>query len=149
MFEELILNDMLESARRNLDGKDLIRVFNSEDKVTVFLSITKEDLSADGRLVPVGARHFAEHAQLVQNINGFMNSAVGQDEAVKNHFSPKKIALMMEEVLGLERYNLVADNVRLEEMQETQRLAQAAQEQVQVEQLTPSGLTEDDVDEGF
>jgi hypothetical protein len=147
MFEEPLLNDMLESGRRNLDGKDLIRVFSTEDKVATFLSITKEDLSADGRLVPVGARHFAEQAQVIQNLNGFFNSAVGQDEFVKNHISGKKVALMMEELLNLERYGLVSDNVRVFEAQETQRLAQSAQEQVGVEQLTPSGLTEDDVDE--
>jgi len=147
MFLEPLLNDMFESARRNLDGNDLIRVFSTEDKIATFLSITKEDLSADGRLVPVGARHFAEQAQVVQNLNNFFNSAVGQDEFVKNHFSGKKLAIVMEELLNLERYNVVSDNVRVFEAAETQRLAQSAQEQVQVEGLTPSGVTEDDVEE--
>lgn len=147
MFLEPLLNDMFESARRNLDGNDLIRVFNSEDKITTFLSITKEDLSADGRLVPVGARHFAEQAQMVQTLNGFFNSAVGTDEAVRVHFSGHRIALAMEELLNLERYNIVSNNARVFEAAETQRLAQSAREQVDVEGITPSGLTEDDIDE--
>lgn len=145
LFEPLY-NDMLESARRNLDGNDILRVFSTEDKVTAFLSITKEDLSADGRLVPVGSRHFAEQAQLIQNLNGFFNSAVGQDEFVRNHFSGKKIALMMEQLLDLGMYDIVSDNVRVFEAADTQRLANSAQEQVGVEQLTPSGITEDDVE---
>lgn len=149
MFLELILNDMLESSRRNLDGTDLIRVFSNEDKITTFLSITKEDLSADGNLVPVGARHFAEQAQIIQNLNGFFNSAIAQDEAVKVHWSGLRLATTMEELLNLERYNIVSDNIRIFEAADTQRLAQSAQEQVGVEGLTPSGLTEDDVDEGL
>ena len=147
MFLEPLLNDMFEAARRNLDGNDLIRVFSTEDKITTFLSITKEDLSADGRLVPVGARHFAEQAQVLQNLNGFFNSAVGKDEFVSTHFSGFKVATMVEELLNLESYNLVSNNVRVFEAAETQRLSQSAQEQVGVEQLTPSGLTEDDLDE--
>ena len=149
MFLELILNDMLESSRRNLDGSDLIRVFSNEDKITTFLSITKEDLSADGNLVPVGARHFAEQAQIVQNLNGFFSSAIAQDDAVKVHWSGLRLATTMEELLNLERYNIVSDNIRIFEAADTQRLAQSAQEQVGVEGLTPSGLTEDDVDEGL
>jgi len=146
-FEEKVLNIMFEVGRRNLDGSDIVRVYDDEAKVVEFLNITKEDLSADGRFRPVGARHFAEQAQMVQNINNFYNSAIAADPAVKVHWSGKKMSKVMEELLNLESYGVVEDNVRVFEEQETQRLAQSANEQLGVEQLTPAGITEDDVDE--
>lgn len=146
VFLEPNLNTMFEAGRRNLDGSDIIRVFEEETKIVEFMNITKEDLSADGRLRPVGARHFAEQAQMVQNINNFYSSAIASDPAVKVHWSGKKMAKVMEELLGLEQWNIVSDNVRVFEEQETQRLAQSAQEQLGVEQITPSGITEDDVE---
>lgn len=146
-FEEPILNEFLEQGRRNLDGSDIVRVYDDQSKVVDFLSITRESISADGRLRPVGARHFAEKAQMVQNLSNFYNSAVAADPSVKVHWSGKITAQIMQELLGLEQYNVVQDNVRILEEMETQRLANSAQETVATEQATPSGLTEDEVEE--
>jgi hypothetical protein len=134
---EPALNRMLEIARRNLDGADLVRVLDDDIGVIDFLQITKADVTASGLLRPIGARHFAAQATLVQNLMGFLNSPIAQDPTINVHISGKALAKMFEELLGLEKYALVGDNVRIAEQMETQRLMQTVQEQLMVEQATP------------
>lgn len=134
---EPALNRMLEIARRNMDGTDLIRVMDDDIGVINFLSVTKADITAAGIIRPIGARHFAAQATLIQNLMGFFNGQLGVDPAINVHVSGKAIAKLMEELLGLEKYKLVSDNVRIFEQMETQRLMQTAQEQLMVEQQTP------------
>ena len=143
MLEELI-NSMLERSRREFNGKDTIRVMDDELSIETFKQITKEDLMLKGKFRPVGARHFAAQAQLIQNINGVFNSQIGQ--MIAPHVSSKKLAVMVEDILNIERYGLVQENVAVFEQTETQRLAQQAQEDLQVEASTP--IDEDELQEG-
>jgi hypothetical protein len=137
MFLEEILNDMLESARRNINEKDVVRTIDDVSGVALFNEVTPQDLSGVGRIYPQGARHFAQKANLVQNLTAFSNSSIGQDPAVSVHISGKKMARLMEETLDLERFGLVKDNVRVEEQHETQQALQFAQRDLQeTESLT-------------
>jgi hypothetical protein len=129
-FVEPLLNQMLEVARRNIGPLEQVKVLNDDFAIQEFLTIKPETLQQRGKLYPVGARHFAAQAQIVQNLLGFINSAAYQDPAVSAHISGKKIAGIMEEHLGLERFELVQDNIRIAENQETQSLATSAGEQV-------------------
>jgi hypothetical protein len=141
VFLEPLLNDMLELARRNLNEQDTIRVLDDASGAVLFQGITREDLTANGKIRPVGARHFAQYATLVQNITQLYNSAVGQDPAVQAHLSGKKIAEVMERLLGFERFGIFGDNIRLLEMAETERLKQSIQMMMQNEQqaVDPEG----------
>jgi hypothetical protein len=131
MFVEPILNSMLEVARRNMGPSDLIRVFDDDYGVASFMKVTKEDITARGKIRPVAARHFARNATIIQNLTSFANSPLGQDPAIMAHVSGKKIArLVFEELLGLDRYELVQDNIRIAEQTETQQQVQAAQQQL-------------------
>ena len=56
---EPILNNMLELAVKNMSGSDVIRVMDDDLGVADFLEITKADITAAGKLRPIGARHFA------------------------------------------------------------------------------------------
>jgi hypothetical protein len=134
-FLEPLLNSMLEVARRNMDASDLIRVMDDDLGVTDFLTITKDDITATGKLRPVGARHYATRAQLVQNLSGIFNSPVGQ--IIGPHISAKKLAAMVEDVLGFEQWDFIADNAAIFEQAETQRLMQQVQQDMQVEAATP------------
>jgi hypothetical protein len=133
VFLEPLLNDMLELARRNLNEQDTIRVLDDSTGAVLFQSISKEDLSANGKIRPIGARHFAQYATLVQNITQLYNSAIGQDPAVQVHLSGKKIAEIMERLLGWERMGIYGDNIRLLEMAQTERLKQTIGMQMQAE----------------
>jgi len=120
----------LEVARRNLGAVEKVKVLNDDFAIQEFLQITPEDLNKRGKLYPVGARHFAQKAQVVQNLLGFINSAAYQDPAVSAHISGKKVAELMEEHLGLTRFELVQENIRVAEQQETQSMATQSQEAV-------------------
>lgn len=137
VFMEPILNDMLEIARRNMNTGDLIRVVDPQFGVVNFMKITREDLAASGKIRPIGARHFVRDANTVQNLVQLSNSPVGQDPAVNAHISGLKMAYLIQELLHLDRYNLVQPNVRIAEQLETQKMAQSAQ-QILMEQGGPT-----------
>lgn len=123
-FIEPALNAMLESARRNMDTSDLIRTMDDATGVLLFQEITKEDIAAKGKIIPVGARHFAERAQRVQNLNQLIQIKV-TDESVAPHLSGKEIARLLAEELGEKR--VFGENIAIEEMTETQMAAQDAE----------------------
>lgn len=141
---EMVLNAMLEQARRHLDAVS-IRIFDNELKFAKFQEISVQDITGNGRIKPVAARHFAEQAQLIQDLTNFMASAVGADPEVRNHFSSIKTARMIEQLLELEDYKIVEPNVRVGERLEAQKMTAAAQEQLESEVMTPAGLQPGDV----
>lgn len=128
-FVEPLLNQMLESARRNMNSMEMVKVLDEDFAIEQFLKITPDIVGNKGALYPIGARHFAKQAQVVQNLVGFMNSPAYADPAVATHISGLKIAKLMEENLGLEEFELVADNIRIAEQKQTQSLASMAQEE--------------------
>jgi hypothetical protein len=132
---EPILNDMLEISKRHLDASDVVRIMDDDLGVAEFMSITREDITAKGKLRPIGARHFAAQAQLVQNLNTLFNGPVGQQ--IAPHVSSKKLAKMVESALNLERFSLIQPNIAIYEQAETQEIINQAQEDTAVQQATP------------
>lgn len=137
---EPALNGMLETARRNMDGMDIVRVVDKDYSVEEFTAITRDDITANGIIRPVGARHFAKQAQDLQNIIGVFNSPIGQ--MIAPHTSGKEMTNFVSDVIGLRGYDLFRPNVAIAEQQETQSLAQTAQEDlgVQASQNIPQGV---------
>jgi hypothetical protein len=124
IFVEPILNSMLEAARRNMDISDTIRVFDDQLSVIVFETITKEDITAKGKIIPMGARHFAERAQRLQNLQQLWQIK-SSDQSVGVHMSGKEFARILAEELG--EKNLFSENVSVYEMYDTQKTAQEVQ----------------------
>ena len=134
-FLEPLLNIMFELAKRNMDTADLIRVMDSDLGVVEFMNITKEDIVAKGKLRPVGARHYAARAQLMQNMIGIFNSPIGQ--TIAPHVSSKNLASMVEEYMGFEQFDFIKENIAISEQAETQRLINQAQQTVETEDAIP------------
>lgn len=134
-FLEKLVNNFLELSVRNLDVADLVRVMDNDLGVAKFMTITKEDITAKGKLRPIGARHYATQAQLLQNLQGIFNSPIGQ--IIAPHVSPKKMAKLVEEYMGFERYGFFGDNAAIFEQQQTQKLINTAQQNVDVHNQTP------------
>lgn len=132
---ERVLNAMLEVAKRNLDQPDVARVIDDDLGVAEFIEITKEDITASGKLRPIGARHFGAQAQLVQNLTTLSNTPIWQQ--IGPHVSSQKLASLVEEVMGLSKHELIKPNVAIFEQQETQRLVNGAQEDLMAEQAVP------------
>src|SRR5690606_10501779 len=68
------LNDQLEISIRNFDGADVVRTMDNSLGIVEFAAITTDDLSSAGVIRPVGARHFPETANELQNLLGISNS---------------------------------------------------------------------------
>lgn len=135
---EPALNAMLEGSKRNMDKTDVVRVINDDLGITQFMEITKDDITASGKLRPIGARHYAAQAQLMQNLTQLMNSQLAVQLAP--HTSSKAMAKLVEDVMGLNRWQLFSPNIAIIEQQETQRLANQASEDLMMEQqVGPDG----------
>ena len=132
---EPLLNNMLEVARREMSGTELVSVMDNDIGVQAFLSLTKEDITAEGKLRPIGARHFAAQAKLTTNLMGLANSPLFQ--VVAPHMSGKKLAVLVEEVLGLKRFDLFSEFIGIEEQMEAAEHANQLEEDAQVAGTVP------------
>lgn len=137
MFLEPILNSMLEIARRNLDPSDLVRVVDDQFGAVSFMKVTREDITARGKIRPIGARHFAYNANMVQNL-AQVQQIFGTDQAVMAHISGKAQAQLIENLLGLQKFKLYGDNIRIAENYESQQLLQSAQQLAAEQQGMPT-----------
>ncbi len=144
-FEEMVLepmlNAMLEMARRNMTSAITIPVTNEEFDIQTFQELSVEDITGSGKIVVRGARHFAEQAEMIQNIQGLAGSPMWQ--FVQQHFSSVKTAKMYEAIFGLEDYGIVVPYINIAEQADAQRQVQALQEQLHQEMGTASGMGED------
>jgi len=131
-FLEPILNTMLEFARRNMNFVDVVRVMDDSTGVALFEEISKEDLTAKGKIVPLGARHFAERARRVQNLTQ-LYQVKAQDPSVAAHLSGKEMARILAHELG--EPTLFGENIAVAEQLETQEQMQEA-EALNEERLT-------------
>lgn len=138
---EPVLNAMLELARRNLTGTTVIKVFNDEFKTASFQALTVEDITGIGRIKPVAARHFAEQAELIQNLTNLTNS--GLWPTVQPHFSGVKLSKIIENYFNLDEYGVVLPFVGLTEQAEGQKLANSLQQQVHMAAGTATGQNGD------
>lgn len=144
---EPLLNFMLDLAARNM-SKTVIRVIDDEIQLSVFEELTAVDITGAGRIKPVAARHFAEKAEFVQNINQYYQSGIGSDPEVRMHISSVRLAEMVNTVLDAEQYDLFSPFIRLQEQAEMQKLQNVQTEDVMGNAMTPAGLTPDDVELG-
>lgn len=120
-FLEPALNAMLELATRNLDIIDNIEIVDPNSGATVFRKIRKEDISGNGKIVPMGARHFAEKARRVQSLTTLWQIKAS-DPSVAAHLSGKKFAQILAE--ELQEPELFGENIAITEQMETQMAAQ-------------------------
>lgn len=127
IFMEMLLNDMLEITHRNMNMVDVIRVIDDDIGVQQFKTITKADITADGVLRPIGARHFAQKAQELQNLVGVFNTPLG--ELITPHVSTHALTKFVEDVVNLRGYKMFQKNIAVAEQQELQSLMAQAQEE--------------------
>lgn len=141
-----LINAELELVKQLRDVEDLISVVG-ETGAVAFLNITAEDLKANGKMVPVGAQYFERQQQLVQNLQLFQQ-LLSQDPLASQHFSSVGIAKLYAELMDIDKLNIIFPYVRVGEQAELMKLQQAAQIQVQEDDMVD--LTTDvNPDEGL
>lgn len=130
------LNDQLEISIRNFDGADIVRIMDNDLGITEFATITRDDLSSAGILRPIGARHFAESANELQNVIGIASSPIW--EMIRPHTSGIAMTKFVEDVLSINGYDLFRPNVAIEEAKQTQSLTNQVSEDLNMEATAPS-----------
>jgi len=139
---EPTLNNMLEIAKRNISGSEVIRVQDDDLGVERFLSVTREDITAKGKLRPIGARHFSQDAQTLQALSLIMNNQIGQ--LIAPHISGKMLARAVEDLTKINRFDIIQDNAAVFEAGESQRLIREDQANQDVESgLLPEDMMDD------
>jgi hypothetical protein len=116
-------------------------VFNDEYKLATFQTLSVEDITGIGRIKPIAARHFAEQAELIQNLTNLTSSGLWQ--SVNVHFSGVKLAKIIEQVFDLKDYEVVTPYVALAEQADAQKQVQALQEQLHQSAGTATGIGAD------
>lgn len=139
-FLTKLLNYALGLARQNMSAADVVRTLDSEVEAVIFSTITKDDITANGLLRPVGASQFARKANILQNIVTLSNTPLMQDPSVNVHISGKKMAKLVEELSDLDEFKLYSENIRVIEQAETQRMIDNAQQRIQQAAATPAEL---------
>ena len=136
---EPLLNGMLAESIRNFEGVERIRTIDEDFGTEMYVEVTKADLTAEGKLYPIGARHFGDQARFIQELSQTM-AAMQAMPSVAAHISGKAIAKAMEENLGWHNYKIVKDNAAIFEQAETQRIMNQVAEDVQTEaMIDPEG----------
>lgn len=132
---ERLLNKMLEQAQRNMDVTDVVRVYDNDIGAEVFQTLTASDITANGLLRPVGARHFAKKAQDLQNLSGVLNGPIMQ--LIQPHTSALELTRFIDDTLGLTGYEIFKENVNISEQQNTQTAMNLAEEDLIAQQGMP------------
>jgi hypothetical protein len=128
-FEEYIiepvLNAFFELIVRNFDITDIAQVFNKNTKAFDLIELKREDILADGSLKPIGARHFAARNKRIQELQNFL--LIAQNPAIAPHISGVNSAIMFEEELGLDKWNIVEPFIGLQEQFQSAQLMREMQ----------------------
>jgi hypothetical protein len=140
-FLEDVVNAELEVSVDNLDQTDVIEVVDDDLGAVQFMTITKADIMSTGKLIPIGARHFARNNQIAQSLSQLQQGPL-QDPEVAQHFSSVALATMYQDLLdtGDDKIPLVKPYVRIEERLQSQRKAQVAEDQAALESQISGGV---------
>lgn len=124
---EPVLNGELQVSVKNLSGADVAKVMDDDEGVIEFLTITKEDLTARGKLKARGAAHYAKRAQLIQELQQF-GTILAADQEMKVHFPAKARAKAWSDALNFDNLELFMPYGAIEERLELQQRMRAAQD---------------------
>jgi len=145
-FWEPLLNNMFDLAVRSMSRNMELAVPNDDFGIEEFVTLTREDLSGNGLIRPMGARRFLTKSQLLRNLVDMSNTPIGQDPEVRVHMSGKRMAQMLEELMEVEQFGLVRPNIRVFEQAETQQIAATAAQNAEASANTPTELSDEDIE---
>ena len=126
---------MLEQAQRNMDVSDVVRVYDDDIGAEVFQTLTVDDITANGLLRPVGARHFSKKAQDLQNLTQVMNTPAFQ--LIQPHTSALELTRFISDSLDLQGYAIFEENANIQEQRSTASATFQAQEDLAAEAAVP------------
>ena len=138
-FEQDVLEPMvtaeIQVAKDNFESVLKVLEEDEEGILTVF-DITEEDLEANGKIVPEGARRFARNLQHQSGLNQIANSALGQMTA--KHLDTWNLAQAISDIYGFDDFKLYEKFKAISEAVEEQKITTMAQQQVSQDSAEPT-----------
>ena len=140
---EPLLNDMLNLARMYGSSRENISYIDPDLNVEDFIEITKEDLITSGVLRAVGSKHFLSKAKVVSEITQLMNTNAFQ--VIQPHISAKNLALLYEDVLEVDKYDIIRPFAGIDEQAEMAQYQQQLEQELAVSQDVETDMTEEEL----
>ena len=135
---EKVLNAEIEVGRLTLNSM-LQAEGTSPEGIRTFLEITEDDLKANGKLVPYGARRFARMNQQLGMLTQLSNSNLMQ--YIGQHMKTTELAKTVEYLGGLGDFKVFDSFAAIEEQAEAMQLQQQL-EQMMVDQASKPSMRE-------
>lgn len=148
LFLEPIVNAEVELARLYATSTDVVRVYDDEVGLVEFLEISPEELNSRGKLIPMGARNYAQLAKAMQTVVSLQQSVL-MDPEVAIHISGQQLAkIVTEDILNLDKYQLYKPFIRIAERAEAIKYEAAAEQEIMEQELMMAdGIAEEEFGE--
>ena len=108
-----LLHIAYEMCIRNLDIKDIQDTLGPDMANLGLTEIDESMLKGDGVIRAVGSQYYATRNRRIQELSNFLQ--IAQNPLIAPHLSGLRSAEMMEEELGFDKWDLVQENIGLQE----------------------------------
>lgn len=140
-FEEDVLEPVVQAELKiaSENYESIIKVLGEDEEGILTVSeVTQEDLSSNGKLVPIGSRRFARQLQQMQGINMLANSNLAQ--LVGQHINTYNLARAVEELSGFDKFEFIQKFAVVDEQLDLEEKQQYAQQAAVDQASQPSPL---------
>lgn len=141
---EMMLNKIV-SAELRVTKENFTSVINileeDEEGIMLTTSVTEKDLSANGKLIPVGSSRFSKQLQQISGLNQVANSQIGA--MIMPHINTYQLARVVEKLFQFENYEFVNKFASIDEQLEMQQKQMLAQQQTVADASQPTSLEMD------
>lgn len=139
-YEDTLIKGFLENfyvlTASNFNMNDIIRVFNDEVGAYQIIEVSKEQVIADGTLLPSGSKHYERKARMLQEAQQVIGM-VSSNPALAQHLSGMDVLSTIEREMGLERQAWFQEFKAVIDQLDGQAVAQMHQQELQ--QMTGGG----------
>ena len=139
--EEDLLEPFVQAEMRIAKDNfsSIIKVLEEDEEgVLLTTSITEEDLSANGKLLPMGSRRFSRQLQQLQGLTQLTNTNIAQ--MVGQHINTYNLAKTVEELYGFEKYAFINKFAAIDEGLEGQEKQMMAEQEMVKTSSEPTSL---------
>lgn len=110
-----------------------VKDFDEDAKTVIYKDIILDEMLLTGKLKAVGSLTYAEKSRIATTLADLNRGGFFQDEAIRNHFSPKQLAKTLAYSSGLETFGVYKENARIFEMVDQQRAESTSKDQIDSE----------------
>lgn len=135
---EPVITAEIQIGRDNFNSAIKLSM-DDDEGLPAIIEITEDDLKANGKLVPIGARRFARQNQQMSMIHTLANSNLGQ--LIGAHLDTFQLARTVEDLGGFSKYSFIDKFAAVREQADAMR-EQQIQEAMMAEELSQPGLLE-------